>query len=187
VEILLVPSHTVKRIDGKPDCLDPHSLSRLEKAEELWEGHHYDLIVISGGTVSSSQIQTKPLATTMAEWATLHMRYILNQLIVEDKSRDTFENISLSLHLLLNEKIVLRNLHLTVVTEKEQGRRILAILEKGYPNTFQTITIETPSLQVPWPRKITEWLMYIYTCCDPRGEGWIARSLRALRTWQASH
>lgn len=175
--VLLIPSH------GPVENNEPHAISRLEQAYSLIQSTNYDLVVVSGGTVWGPDVQKQPLAVGMANWLTERIPVIGKRLVIESSSRDTFENLELSLTA-IRQLLGETPFHLTIVTEAPQGRRIQASLRRGY-KIFDAEII-TPHLKVPPHRQILELIFLIIHQLWPIDGGPLSEAMRRKRTIVAS-
>ena len=142
------------------------TLFRLQKAVCWLEQNQVDLVILSGGKYTSGQ--KKSTARLMHDW--LYNQFYKNrevppfQIIEEDNSRDTNENIVFSL-VYVNTEID----KIFIISERHHLRRIEHIL-KRYDIKPELIPVDYKNLI----GRFWEHLLYFYTLLDPKYVGLLA-------------
>lgn len=188
MKLLFVPSCDIKPINRLEGT---YTLKRLEKAIQLWRTGQYDGMILSGGTVSPESIQTKPHADIMKEWVLQQEAGPSDeQIIVENCSLDTYENARFSQQAVTNwlavrnassyQKIATSSIKLTVVTEKNHGRRFLITFRRGLG--WGNVTVVPADYTLSFAGLLLEWALRLMHLIDPVGKGPLARLNQKMRT-----
>lgn len=111
---------------------------RVAKAVELYNNKRIQKVIFMGGTngVSNQNNSIIPEADKMKELA-IEAGINENDIILENTSNNTFENIDNAMSLLKNEIDTIKNI--TVITSEFHLKRCYAILKKNYPNINITL------------------------------------------------
>ena len=111
---------------------------RVSKAVELYNDKRIKKIIFMGGTngISNQNNSVIAEANKMKELA-IKMGVDPNDIIVDNTSNNTFENIDNAMSLLKDEISTIKNM--TVVTSEFHLKRCYAILKKNYPNINITL------------------------------------------------
>ncbi len=172
MRILLVPSGGIaprNRVEGTT------TLPRLEKAAELLRSGAYDVLLLSGGQCHAPEVETQPAALTMAAWfAEQGADGVVT--ILEDESRDTYENISCSLARLQLQPGVHE---ITVVSHWQHTLRFMITFWLAYGLRIKCVPLHYP---IPLTSLVAGWGLILYHLYDRYGTKYVARSYRAGRT-----
>ena len=109
MKFLLVPSGGISAVD---ELSTADTLRRCKKGLQIWKEGNHDKLLVSGGIFNPRAIQTKPAGKLMADWFISH-GVKEKDLIIEDRSLDTFQNVKFAVELLKDYK----NPEITVVTQ----------------------------------------------------------------------
>lgn len=111
---------------------------RVAKAVELYNNKRIQKVIFMGGTngVSNQNNSIIPEADKMKELA-IETGIDKNDIILDNTSNNTFENINNAISLLKNEIDTIKNI--TVITSEFHLKRCYAILKKNYPNINITL------------------------------------------------
>lgn len=111
---------------------------RVAKAVELYNNKRIQKVIFMGGTngVSNQNNSIIPEADKMKELA-IEAGINENDIILENTSNNTFENIDNAMTLLKDEIDTIKNI--TVITSEFHLKRCYAILKKNYPNINITL------------------------------------------------
>lgn len=111
---------------------------RVAKAVELYNNKRIQKVIFMGGTngVSNQNNSIIPEVDKMKELA-IEAGINENDIILENTSNNTFENIDNAMSLLKNEIDTIKNI--TVITSEFHLKRCYAILKKNYPNINITL------------------------------------------------
>lgn len=111
---------------------------RVAKAVELYNNKRIQKVIFMGGTngVSNQNNSIIPEADKMKELA-IEAGINENDIILDNTSNNTFENIDNAMILLKNEIDTIKNI--TVITSEFHLKRCYAILKKNYPNINITL------------------------------------------------
>lgn len=111
---------------------------RVAKAVELYNNKRIQKVIFMGGTngVSNQNNSIIPEADKMKELA-IEAGIDKNDIILDNTSNNTFENIDNAMILLKNEIDTIKNI--TVITSEFHLKRCYAILKKNYPKINITL------------------------------------------------
>lgn len=111
---------------------------RVEKAVELYNNKRIQKVIFMGGVngVSNQNNSLIAEADKMRELA-IKLGINENDIIVENTSNNTFENIDNAMYLLRDEIDTIKNI--TIITSEFHLKRCYAILKKNYPNIDTTL------------------------------------------------
>lgn len=111
---------------------------RVEKAVELYNNKRIQKVIFMGGIngVSNQNNSIIPEADKMKEIA-IEAGINENDIILDNTSNNTFENIDNAMSLLKNEIDTIKNI--TVITSEFHLKRCYAIIKKKYPNINITL------------------------------------------------
>lgn len=111
---------------------------RVAKAVELYNNKRIQKVIFMGGTngVSNQNNSIISEADKMKELA-IEAGIDKNDIILDNTSNNTFENIDNAMSLLKNEIDTIKNI--TVITSEFHLKRCYAILKKNYPNINITL------------------------------------------------
>ena len=104
--------------------------NRIEQAINLYKNSQINKILVSGGIGFLNVDRNNPEAIQMQEYL-LSKGISKNDILVEDKSRNTHENIKFSFKL-LEETYNLNNLKLALITSDFHIRRCIALAQSNY-------------------------------------------------------
>ena len=106
---------------------------RVSKAVELYNNKRIQKVIFMGGTNGISNQNNSAIAEAdkMKELA-IKMGIGERDIIVDNTSNNTFENIDNAMYLLKDEIDTMKNI--TVITSEFHLKRCYAILKKNYPN-----------------------------------------------------
>lgn len=178
IRILFVPAELIESLNR----LSRRTWLRCQQALQLWQNGQYDYLVVTGGVFLPKNIQTDPAGLLMARW--FHeMGVDAERIIIEQHSRDTYENITSSvaeIRNLLGRRCDAEGLEITIVTQWQHARRFEISFRKMYPE----IKIKTISVNYPMSlfETLKEYLFIAIHHVDPRGNGpfgWLNRQRRS--------
>lgn len=111
---------------------------RVSKAVELYKDERIQKVIFMGGVngVSNQDNSLIAEADKMKELA-IELGINQNDIILDNTSNNTFENIDNAMNLLKNEIDTIKNI--TVITSEFHLKRCYAILKKNYPNINITL------------------------------------------------
>ncbi len=111
---------------------------RVSKAVELYKDERIRKVIFMGGVngVSNQSNSAIAEANKMKELA-IKMGIDERDIIVDDTSNNTFENVDNAMYLLKDEINTIKNI--TVITSEFHLKRCYAILKKNYPNINITL------------------------------------------------
>lgn len=111
---------------------------RVTKAVELYNNKRIQKVIFMGGVngVSNQDNSLVAEADKMRELA-IELGINKDDIIVDNASNNTFENIDNAMYLLRNEIDTMENI--TVITSEFHLKRCYAILKKNYPNINVTL------------------------------------------------
>lgn len=191
IRVLLVPSEGIVRLKGKPDYLSDNTRARCERALKAWNTGEYDIMVITGGKFSPPSEQTRPAADLMFDWFTRRGRGVRNdQVILETKSLDTYQNIQNSLYEIrrfVNSKLLHvrkgdedEHFEIHVCTEFLHGLRFWVTFARAYGIWVKVIPVRQPRMTVM--QVVLEMLVLIpLHVIDPFGNNWVSKRERRKR------
>lgn len=104
---------------------------RVSTAAEAYKNHRIQKVIFSGGSngVSNQNNDTIPEAIKMKELA-LKLGIKEEDILIDDKSNNSFENVDNSFSLIKAEQI----LKIAIITSEFHLKRCMAIIKKKYPN-----------------------------------------------------
>jgi len=136
---------------------------RLQTAVRYLEKNQVDILVLSGGFYTWRQAESAAMA--MSNW--LRLSGWLSRLearginvILEEHSRDTYENIIFSLA--ISDAILTKD-EIIVISEKWHCRRVRLILKKVGVRHFR----DQSAVYKNWCGELKEIFFYLYTLLDP--------------------
>lgn len=147
---------------------------RLISGLQIWRCGGYDMIIVSGGVYLPPEIQKTPSGRLMKKWL-VRKGVPASNIIAEEYSRDTYENISYSL--LLLEDVAPQ---FTVVTHWQHAIRFRLTFKLANKMKVRTKPIYC------WgglKNFLFEWLILLIHLLDRRGTGTVARKNRESRTY----
>lgn len=111
---------------------------RVSKAVELYNNKRVEKLVFMGGNngISNQDNSIIAEADKMKELA-INMGICENDIIIDNTSNNTFENIDNAMFLLKNDINTIKNI--TIITSEFHLKRCYAILKKHYPNINITL------------------------------------------------
>ena len=142
VHILLLPAECIDPVDR----ICERTIKRCLKALELWRTGNYDYILITGGIFLPPNVQTEPASYLIKKY--LAGKVDSSHIIIEEKSRTTFENAGFGLNELSLRCI--EDFDLTVVTQWQHALR--------FGLTFMAYGHKIRSEKVKYRLKPSEWL-----------------------------
>jgi len=148
---------------------------RLKQALVLWRAKEYDVIIVTGGIYLPPKIQTVPSGSLMKKWLIIN-KVSADKILCEDKSRDTFENISGALALVIKDL----DPKFTVVTHWQHALRFWITFRLAHKLKIRVIPM--------WywagiKTFIFEWFIFLVHLLDHKGTGRIATANRLARTY----
>lgn len=144
---------------------------RLLAGLQLWNNGNFEKILVCGGVYTSYQIQSS--ARSMKEW--LIERGVASKNIVEeDSSRDTYENIDLSVERLREYGFLLRKIKIHVITQWQHSIRIWICFLWKYKKRIRLHPLF-------YSFNCKEILFFFYHLYDPGGTKRIAKKNREKR------
>lgn len=177
--ILFVPAESIER----QDRLSNRTLLRCKKALELWRTGKYDLVIVSGGKFLAPDVQTLPAGLLMGRWF-MNQGLETGQLIIEQESLDTFENISFSVTAMrargLDDP---SRWDITVVSQWQHTRRFAISFRHMSGVEVRTADPGYGLGPIEW---LKEWLFILVHVLDPLGHGQLARHNREQRRLAAA-
>ena len=168
---LFIPSCEVAQFDSLEGTMTE---KRLVRGLQIWRSGGYDMIIVSGGVYLPPEIQKTPSGRLMKEWL-VEKDIPASKVITEDRSRDTYENISFSLRLLedVEPKIM-------VVTHWQHAMRFWLTFKLAHKMKVRT---ERMWYWIGAKNFILEWAILLVHMFDRMGTGKIARKNRESRTY----
>jgi hypothetical protein len=159
-----------------------HTLERCQEALRVWQSGHYDYMLLSGGIFRPRRVQSVSAAKLMANWVlSQSLQPRPHQLLLEEQSRDTYENAYLSIELLRKQKLLHHITGITIVSELHHARRLRTTLVQGYNLT--NIDIHPTHSKLSWHALMLEWLYELLHAIDPIGNNILAQMNRRSRTF----
>lgn len=160
--ILLVPLGSVEPVNK---LSEKDTMIRMREALRMWNEGRQDYLLVTGGAFTSKKIMTVPGARVMKKW------FIANgvsssQIIVEDESRDTYQNVEFSLEIIKSPlDFTLDSIKITVVTQWQHAIRFWL--------TFRAYGIRVNLEKLHYPMGIVgiarEYILIAITALDPKG------------------
>lgn len=159
MNVLLVPSAEIAPLD---QLSGTRTLIRCENALIAWNSGKYDLLLVCGGKTHSPEFESRPAAVTMAEWFLDH-GISAADIVIEDQSLDTYQNIEYSLRILTG----LPGKH--TITVISQWQHTLRFVITGL--LAHTIWIRRIGLHYPEPNgfMLKSWVLLLYHFYDWKG------------------
>jgi uncharacterized SAM-binding protein YcdF (DUF218 family) len=98
IRIVMVPLGSVEPVNK---LSEKDTMIRMKEALKVWQEGGWDYLLVTGGAFTSKRIMTIPGARVMEEW------FIANgvpadRIIVDDRSRDTYQNVEFSIEAINN-------------------------------------------------------------------------------------
>jgi len=168
---LMIPSNEVFSLN---QLRGTFTEKRLKRGFKIWKKGGYDKIIVSGGIFLPPHIQTVAAGLLMEDWLRTQRVWSEN-VLVEDKSRDTYENISLSLALIKEEKP-----EITVVTHWQHALRFWVTFRRAHN---VKVKIHPMFYWVDLKTFVMEWFILLVHLFDRDGTGKIATKNRLDRTY----
>lgn len=111
---------------------------RVSKAVELYNNKRIQKVIFMGGVNGiSNQTNSKIAEANKMRKLAIEQGISKKDIIVENTSNNTFENIDNAMYLLRNEIDTIKNI--TIITSEFHLKRCYAILKKNYPNINITL------------------------------------------------
>ncbi len=176
MQILFVPSGGITPVDQ----LSPaNTLQRCIKALQLWQNGTYHILILSGGICDPPSIQRTAGAEIMRRWF-VERGVPEKRIITESHSRDTYENIILSVRLLKNLVPHNQTHHWTVVSQWQRCLRIWITLWR-----LHRIRPKLQMLRYPIGIRgfLKECVFIAYHLYDRDGNKYLARKNRSRRSF----
>jgi len=145
------------------------TLYRCEHALELWRTGEYDYLVTSGGIFHPPNVQSVPAGTLMGLWFLEH-GVPERQILCEDTSLDTYENIAHSIAM-LKALDVWPSCQITVVTQWQHAIRFFITFLWAWWKPTRLCSLDQP---ITWGTWLQEWVLIAYHILDRKGTGWVA-------------
>ena len=169
MKFLFIPSCDISQ---KNKLEDTRTLRRLVKGLRLWKTGRFDKIIVSGGI--HSQNQTTASAVLMKIWL-MNNEVESNDIIVEQRSLDTFQNIFFSIEML--EKVDSCP-EITVVTHWQHCLRFKMTFWRKYGLKIKTAPIwDFINLKT----FILEWIFLFAHLVDKDGQNRFSKDERDKR------
>ena len=142
------------------------TMIRMKEALRMWQEGGWDYILVSGGTFTSKKIMTIPGARMMRSWF-VSRGVSSDKIIVEDQSRDTYQNIAFSIEAIEERPgRFVREANITVVTQWQHAIRFWL--------TFRTYGIKVDLQKLHYPMGVIgivrEFALIAVTALDPKGK-----------------
>ena len=147
---------------------------RLIRGLALWQRGGFDAIIVTGGIYLPPEQQTIPSGILMEHWL-MENGVPGKAIICEDRSRDTFENISGALALVANDPAP----KFTVVTHWQHALRFWVTFRLAYRRKIAFVPMR---YWIGLTGFVLEWAFLLVHIIDPRGTGRIATRNREMRT-----
>ena len=150
------------------------TLARLETGLQLSKSKgegFFDYIIVSGGAVNARKGHPMPHAEVMKKWLVSN-GVPESQILVDDTSLDTYQNIENSLYVLKN-KIGLGSLsgvEFYLVTEKNHAKRAILTLEAWGIDPNKVIIVPVETYTISRLEYMVERCMYLLHQVDPKGK-----------------
>ena len=146
---------------------------RLIRGLALWQGGGFDSIIVTGGIYLPPEQQTIPSGALMRQW--LVERGVPEKVIIcEDRSRDTFENISGALALFANDP----SPEFTVVAHWQHTLRFWVTFHFAHQCKIHLVPMW---YWIGLRGFVLEWAFLLVHIIDPKGTGRIATRNREMR------
>lgn len=177
VSFLLVPAEAIWAVDRMSERM----IARLLKALQIYQKDEYDYFVVSGGIFNPIYTQTVPAATLMKQWLMAHGIHEEN-ILVEDKSLDTYQNVQFSVDIISREMKKYPNYpsceeKVMVVSDTSHLARIKMVIE-GY---VSLLLLENSEYKMSLSEKLVEKILFAITFFDRDGKGYLAELNRYWR------
>lgn len=169
----MIPAERIMPINA----LSRRTRLRLGRGLSLWKEGGYAAILVTGGLYHDPKRQTVPASVLMKRWLVLHGGVDPDDIITEERSRDTFENVRLGLLRVFRTFRHLR-FDVTVVSHPTHLRRFRSVF-RAYGMRVDTVPVHYP---LSIKERVLEAMMYAYHLFDSDGSGAVARMNRARRT-----
>lgn len=176
MNILLIPSEKIEAVDR----LSVITKGRCDVGLRLWRTGYYNKVLVTGGLFLSPELQKTAAASLMCDYL-IDQGVPAHAIVVEDKSLDTFENISLGIRALESLGI---NGQITVVTQYQHAMRFWITFRLAHGIHVKIIPIRQPVRFLDW---CLEWLVLIpYHLLDWHGKYFLAKKNREQRQRNAN-
>jgi len=169
---LLIPSCEVFPVDSLEGTT---TLKRLCAGLAEWKTANYDRVVVCGGVYLPSEVQTRPSGAIMKEWLIEHGIEEMC-IITEVASRDTYENISGVLELMVADA----EPKITVITHWQHALRFWVTFCRAHGIGVKVLPLW---YWVDIKTFFLEWPMLLVHVFDKNGTGRIASNNRNQRTY----
>lgn len=181
MNILLIPSNDIKPIDRLDGT---RTLARCKQGLRLWQSGIYDFVILSGGQVYPSKLQSRPMADIMYDWLIAQPDAPPKSKILRaSTSRDTYEDISNSLHLVYAALPGQKIGSVSVCTDWLHGIRFRTSFARGFG--IKNVTIENVKYRLPLTYFILGLLFTLFPLFDPKGKSLLVKLVRRQRTQRA--
>ncbi len=150
------------------------TIKRIEAGLKKYRKGDFDFILLSGGIFLPPKIQTIPGARLMAKYL-VKKGISYHQIILEERSLDTFQNVKFSTSKLFLMGI--KNPEITVITQWQHAIRFW-ICFRAYN---LKISLEPINYQIPITDWLKEWLFILYHIYDRKGKKYLALKNREKR------
>jgi uncharacterized SAM-binding protein YcdF (DUF218 family) len=172
MKYLMIPSNEVFPLNSLRKTFTE---KRLTRGLKIWKQGKHDKIIVSGGIFLPPNVQTVAAGRLMEDW--LRTRGVpADKITVEDKSRDTYENISESLSLVYKDV----QPEITVVTHWQHALRFWVTFRRAHQMKVKTVPM---FYWVDIKTFILEWIILLVHIFDRNGTGKIASKNRLDRTY----
>jgi len=167
----MVPLGSVEPINK---LSEKDTMVRMREALKRWQEGGWDYLLVTGGAFTSKKIMTIPGSRVMAQWF-LAKAVPSDRLIVEDQSRDTYQNVEFSLATVKACGFSPDQVEITVVTHWQHAIRFWL--------TFRSYGISANLIKLHYPvgiiGSIREYVYISLHALDPKGRlvGWLNRKL----------
>lgn len=154
------------------------TLMRLQAGLKEWKREVHDLILVTGGTFLPPTVQTRPIAHVMREWLVAE-GVQPDRILVEDRSKDSFENMQFSTKVLGDNGFTPDNSSLTIVS---QWQHVLRTRYTASKYRWKTKPFNV-RYSIGFKGMLMEFVFILVHLIDPYGTGIIARKNRVGRTY----
>jgi hypothetical protein len=148
---------------------------RLVAGINLWNKGGFDKIIVTGGIYLPPNLQTIPSGELMRDWL-INQGVPAEKIVCENKSRDTYENISEALKLVADD----HNPAFTVITHWQHALRFWITFR---PTDKYKVKIIPLWYWYGIKTFVLEWFILLVHLFDKKGTGWIATKNRQARTF----
>lgn len=171
MKYLFIPSNEVAE---KNSLKNTKTLKRLKKGLIIWKKGKFDKIIVAGGIYLPEKIQSRPSGELMKEWL-IKQNIPAEKIICENKSRDTYENISGVLEIIKDDP----KPEITVITHWQHALRFKITFRRAHKMKIKIIMMW---YWVDLKTFIFEWPFLLIHIIDKTGNSSIVKKNRSNRT-----